>query len=136
MRTILIADFIMSLDNVLRVAAAAHGSVMLLAFGLIVSIPLVALSSQLVLKLIDRFPVIIYFGGALLGYVAGEMLVSDKAVGQMLKDMPEVLQWLTSVICAVLVVLLGKYLAVRKAAMAEVIDLADEQIPASSRYES
>jgi len=135
-RTILIADFVMSLDNVLGVAAAAHGNVMLLAFGLLVSIPLVAWSSQLVLKLIDRFPVIIYFGGALLGYVAGEMLVGDKIVAQMLEEIPHALQWLPSAMCAVLVVLLGKYLALRKADTAKVVDLVDEQVPASSRGKS
>ncbi|MBI5919430.1 MAG: TerC family protein, partial [Nitrosomonadales bacterium] len=74
-KTIIVADLIMSLDNVLGVAAAAHGNTTLLVFGLLVSIPLIAWSSQLVLKLIDRFPVIIYLGGGLLGYVAGEMLV-------------------------------------------------------------
>src|SRR3989338_147944 len=76
-KTIIIADFVMSLDNVLGVAAAAKGNVYLLVFGLLVSIPMIAWSSQMVLKLIDRFPFIIYAGGALLGYVAGEMLVSE-----------------------------------------------------------
>ena len=61
----------------LGVAAAANGNVPLLVFGLLISIPLIAWSSQLVLKLIDRFPFVIYFGGALLGYVAGEMLVAE-----------------------------------------------------------
>jgi len=129
-RTILIADFIMSLDNVLGVAAAAHGNVWLLAIGLLVSIPLVAWSSQLVLKLLDRFPVIIYLGGALLGYVAGEMLVSDKSIAHLFEKVPE---WLPSAVCAALVVVLGKYLAVRKMARAKAVDLVDEQVPASSR---
>ena len=66
-KTIIIADFVMSMDNVLGVAGAAKGNVLLLAFGLLVSIPLIAWSSQLVLKLIDRFFFIIYAGGALLG---------------------------------------------------------------------
>jgi YjbE family integral membrane protein len=76
-KTIIVADFVMSLDNVLGVAAAAKGNVGLLVFGLLVSIPMIAWSSQLVLKLIDRYPFIIYAGGALLGYVAGEMLVTE-----------------------------------------------------------
>jgi len=132
-RTILIADFIMSLDNVLGVAAAAHGNVILLALGLLVSIPLVAWSSQLVLKLIDRFPAIIYLGGALLGYVAGEMLESDKSLEHVFELLPEALRWLPSVAGAVLVVVLGKILAVRKMAAASAIDLVDEQVPASPR---
>ncbi len=134
-RTILVADFIMSLDNVLGVAAAARGNVILLALGLLVSIPLVAWSSQLVLKLLDRFPVIIYFGGALLGYVAGEMLVSDKSAARLIENLPQALHWLPSALCAALVVALGKYLAARKTAAAKAVDLVDEQVPASSRKE-
>ena len=80
-RTILIADFIMSLDNVLGVAAAAHGSVLLLAFGLLVSIPLVAWSSQLVLKVLDRFPFVIYLGGGAAGLCRGRD-AADRRGGQ------------------------------------------------------
>ncbi len=131
-KTIIIADFVMSLDNVLGVAAAAHGNVALLVFGLLVSIPLIAWSSQLVLKLIDRFPLIIYAGGGLLGYVAGEMLVSDAMVAQAIEDMPHAVHWLLPAGCAVLVVVLGKWLAVRKAAALPVVDLLDEQVSATS----
>ena len=96
-KTIIIADFVMSLDNVLGVAAAAHGNAWLLVFGLLVSIPLIAWSSQLVLKLIDRFPIIIYAGGALLGYVAGEMLVSEALFkplrGTMHPDARSAIEW-------------------------------------------
>jgi YjbE family integral membrane protein len=79
-RTILIADLIMSLDNVMAVAAAAHDDLLLLVLGLAISIPLVVFGSTLLLKITDRLPVIVWFGGALLGYVAGEMLVSDPAL--------------------------------------------------------
>lgn len=127
-RTIIIADFIMSLDNVLGVAAAANGNISLLVFGLLVSIPLVAWSSQLVLKLIDRFAVVIYAGGALLGYVAGEMLVSDKLVAQLLEGMPHVLHWLLPAICAVLVVLTGLWLTARMAAAEKAVDLLNERV--------
>jgi YjbE family integral membrane protein len=129
-RTIIIADFVMSLDNVLAVAAAAHGNVWLLAFGLLVSIPLIAWSSQLVLKLIDRFPLVIYGGGGLLGYVAGEMLVSDKLVAGALEAAPHLLHMLIPAACAVLVVALGMWLAARKAAALPAVDLLDEQVPA------
>ncbi len=122
-KTIIIADLVMSLDNVLGVAGAAHGNVMLLIFGLLVSIPLIAWSSQLVLKLIDRFPFIIYAGGALLGYVAGEMLAGE-ALFQTLLEAQHALHWLIPAVCAVLVLVIGKWLAVRKAATAPVIDLA------------
>jgi YjbE family integral membrane protein len=69
-RTVIVADLVMSVDNVLGVAAAAKGSVLLLVFGLVVSIPLVIGGSQLILKLIERFPVIILVGGGLLGWIA------------------------------------------------------------------
>ena len=126
-KTIIIADFVMSLDNVLGVAAAAKGNVSLLVFGLLVSIPLIAWSSQLVLKLIDRFPLIIYAGGALLGYVAGEMLVGE-ALFATVVEARHYLHWLIPTACALLVVVLGKWLALRKAVPMVAVDLVDEKI--------
>jgi YjbE family integral membrane protein len=79
-RTIIIADLVMSLDNVVAVAAAAHGSLVLLVLGLAISIPLVVFGSTLLLKVTERFPFIVWVGGALIGYIAGEMLVSDPGV--------------------------------------------------------
>src|SRR5258706_672666 len=79
-KTILIADLVMSLDNVIAVAAAAQGSVVLLVLGLAISIPLVIFGATLLVKLMDRFPVIITIGGGLIGWVAGEMLVADLAL--------------------------------------------------------
>lgn len=131
-KTIIIADFVMSLDNVMGVAAVAHGNIVLLVFGLLVSIPLVALSSQLVLKLIDRFPFIIYAGGGLLGYVAGEMLVSDANMASVLEQMPHLIHGLLPASCAVLVVVLGIWLAARKVAVAKVVNLVEEQVSATS----
>ncbi len=130
-RTIIVADFIMSLDNVLGVAAAAQGNVLLLVFGLLVSIPLIAWSSQLVLKLIDRFPVIIYFGGGLLGYVAGEMLVSDRLLVTVLEPMPHAHMWIPAA-CALLVVALGKWLAMRPTAARKVVNLVEGSVSSST----
>ena len=79
-RTILVADLVMSLDNVLAVAAAANGNTPLLVIGLAVSIPLIIFGSTLLLKVMDRFPIIITLGAALLGFLAGEMLFTDPAV--------------------------------------------------------
>jgi len=76
-RTILIADLVMSLDNVIAVAAAAHGKLILLILGLAISIPLIVFGSTVMLKLMNRFPVVIKLGAGLLGYVAGEMLISE-----------------------------------------------------------
>ena len=79
-KTIIIADLVMSLDNVIGVAAAAKGNVPLLVFGLVISIPLIIFGSQIILKLMDRFPIIITGGAALLGWVAGEMALTDPSV--------------------------------------------------------
>jgi YjbE family integral membrane protein len=79
-KTILIADLVMSLDNVIAVAAAAQGNVTLLVLGLAISIPMVIFGATLLLKLMERYPVIITIGAALIGMVAGEMLVTDIAL--------------------------------------------------------
>jgi hypothetical protein len=77
--TIIVADLVMSLDNVMGVAAAAKGDVPLIVFGLVVSIPIVVLGSQIVMRLLARFPLLVLAGGGLLGYIAGEMMVEDPA---------------------------------------------------------
>ncbi len=126
-KTIIIADFVMSLDNVLGVAAAAKGNVSLLVFGLLISIPLIAWSSQLVLRLIDRFPYIIYAGGALLGYVAGEMLVSEVLFEPVL----EAHHWLHNLIPAsgaLLVLVIGKWLEMRRTTDGKTVDLVDGKV--------
>lgn len=79
-RTIAIADAVMSLDNVVAIAAAARGHAELFIFGLLLTIPLIVFGSQIILKLIARFPILIWFGAGLLGWIAGEMLVGDKVV--------------------------------------------------------
>ena len=79
-RTVVIADLVMSIDNVLGVAAAAKGSLLLLIFGLVVSVPLVIGGAQLIMRLIERFPILIVAGGGLLGFVAGELIVEDSAI--------------------------------------------------------
>jgi YjbE family integral membrane protein len=128
-KTIIVADFVMSLDNVLGVAAVAKDNVWLLVFGLLVSIPMIAWSSQLVLKLIDRYPVIIYAGGALLGYVAGEMLLGE-ALFKSLVEAQHALHWIVPAVCALWVLGIGKWLAMRKAAVSAVRDLDDGEVPA------
>jgi YjbE family integral membrane protein len=79
-KTILVADLVMSMDNVIGVAAAAKGSMTLLILGLAISIPLVIFGATILLKLMDRFPIIITIGAGLLGWVSGEMLVTDPYV--------------------------------------------------------
>jgi YjbE family integral membrane protein len=78
--TIIVADLIMSLDNVVGVAAAAKGNGLLIVFGLVTSIPIVVVGSQIIMRLIARFPVLVFAGGGLLGYIAGEMAVEEPAL--------------------------------------------------------
>ncbi|MEO7727912.1 MAG: TerC family protein [Burkholderiales bacterium] len=135
-KTILIADLVMSLDNVLGVAAVAKGNITLLVIGLAISIPLVIYGAQLLMKLMDKWPIIITIGAALLGWVAGEMLMTDPAW----KDwIDATLPWLhvhvwkiefnwVQVLGAAFVVIVGKYLAGRAEAANEsahkIVDLA------------
>jgi len=79
-RTILIADLVMSLDNVIAVAAAAKGSMVLLVLGLLISIPLVVFGSTLMIKLMERFPIIVILCAALIGWVAGETILGDRSL--------------------------------------------------------
>lgn len=79
-KTILIADIVMSLDNTLAIAGIAKGDWALLITGLVLSIPLIVFGSTIIMKLISRYPVIVYIGAGLIAYTAGEMIDSDKAV--------------------------------------------------------
>jgi YjbE family integral membrane protein len=85
-RTIAIADAVMSLDNVVAIAAAAGGNVWLFIFGLLLSIPLIVFGSNLLTTLIDRYPLIVWAGAALLGWIAGAMIVDDKFILGWLKS--------------------------------------------------
>ena len=130
-KTILVADLVMSLDNVIAVAAAAGGSVILLILGLAISIPLVIFGATLLIKLMERFPVIITIGAGLIGWVAGEMLVADSALEgwftglgvQYVEGHPKVggfsLEILAGIVGIVIVVAAGTLLARRKSMAVE-----------------
>ena len=89
----------------------------------------------MVLKLIDRYPFIIYAGGALLGYVAGEMLVSE-ALFATVVETRHYLHWLIPVFCALLVLVIGRWLLLRKAVSIPVVDLVDEKVDAAPTNKS
>lgn len=118
-KTVIVADLVMSVDNVLAIAGAAQGAgqahqLPLVIFGLLVSIPIIVAGSQIVLKLMDRFPIVITLGAMLLGWIAGEMIYSDPA----LKDyVPPEKYWkyLFAVIGALFVLAIGKFFIARKA---------------------
>jgi YjbE family integral membrane protein len=80
-KTIIIADIVMSLDNVLAIAAAAHGDMMLIVFGLTISIPLIVAGATLIMALLTRFPILVWAGAGLLGWIAGELMVEDPISG-------------------------------------------------------
>jgi len=128
-KTILIADLVMSLDNVIAVAAAAGGSMTLLILGLAISIPLVVFGATLLVTLMDRYPIIITFGAALIGMVAGEMLVTDPVALNWMQGMAGILvedgkpklhgvnlELAAGAVGAVIVVVWGLWLAKRQEA--------------------
>ncbi len=130
-KTIIVADLVMSIDNVIAVAGAAHGSIGLLIFGLAVSIPLIVWSSQLVLKLMDRFPFIVTCGAALLGWVAGSMIATDATLRPWLEAYVPHAEKLFAIAGAVLVVAVGFAIArraSRRQALKELIIDAGEKL--------
>jgi YjbE family integral membrane protein len=125
-RTIIIADAVMSLDNAIAIAAAAHGDTVLIVLGLIISIPLIIFGATLIMLLLNRFPVIVIAGGGLLGYIAGEVLATDPAYADQLAALiPNHKLWF-EIGGAVLTVALGYWLQrrARSKKHAEPVDLA------------
>jgi YjbE family integral membrane protein len=128
-RTILIADAVMSLDNVVAIAAAAHGSAILIALGLIISIPLIVFGSQIVLRILNRMPILIVLGAGLLGWIAGELIVSDSAIRAFLPYDEHATAAVAKPALALLVMTAGTVLARRtKAKRATLVDLAPEDM--------
>lgn len=115
-RTILVADVVMSLDNVVAVAAAAGGDIVLLAIGLALSIPLVVFGATFVMRLMERWPVIVTAGAGLLGFVAGEMAWEDAYIASFTAGYPPAAQFAVALACAAIVIGLGKALGARQPA--------------------
>jgi len=125
-KTVIVADLVMSVDNVIAIAGAAQGAadhheMPLVIFGLLISIPIIVWASQLVIKLMDRFPAIITLGAMLLGWIAGTMLVSDPALSNpdVWQQIPKLAQtdavkYGFGIAGALLVLAAGKWLAARQ----------------------
>jgi YjbE family integral membrane protein len=113
-KTIIVADFVMSLDNIVAIAGAAEGHLGLIIFGLLVSIPLIIWGSQLLMKLMNRYPIIVTLGSALLGYTAGEMILKEKMISDFLDKNLHAGHYIIPILIAVLVVVVGKLIS-RKA---------------------
>ena len=115
--TIAIADAVMSLDNVVAIAAVSKGDPWLFGFGLALSIPLIMVGSQLIMKMIEKFPLIVWAGAALLGWIAGEMIATDPVIATRLAIEPHsAAVYIAAVIGAVLVVAIGYWLKSRSRA--------------------
>lgn len=119
-KTILIADFVMSLDNVIAIAGAAQNAtpdhqLAYVIFGLLLSVPIIIWGSTLVLKLIDRFPVVILFGAGLLGWIAGGMIVGDVFVENQVGSVSAAVKLTAEVAGVAFVLIVGKWLASRQA---------------------
>ncbi len=104
MWTIIVADLVMSLDNVMAVAAAAKGNLPLIVFGLVISIPLVIFGSQIIMRLIERFPLLVLAGGGLLGYIAGDMAIDDPVVAPWIEAHVPMVDWLAPLVGIAVVV--------------------------------
>ena len=113
-KTVVIADAVMSLDNVIAVAAASKDSWTLAVLGVLISIPIVVWGSKFVLRLMDRYPVVITLGAALLGWIAGEMIVGDVVLKPYMENMPGWLHYVSAAAGAALVVAVGKLMAARR----------------------
>ncbi|WP_428310786.1 TerC family protein [Hydrocarboniphaga sp.] len=114
-RTIIIADAVMSLDNVIAIAGAANGHIGLVAIGIAISVPIIVWGSKLVITMMDRWPIVIVLGGALLGWIAGGLWIDDHALDALQDALPHWTEYLFSAIGALLVVLIGKAIAARRA---------------------
>jgi len=110
-KTILIADLVMSLDNVIAVAAAAKDNTLLMMLGLGISIPLIIFASTLLIKVMERFPIVITIGAALIGWVAGEMAWDEAVILPFTSQFPHAYGYVAATAGALFVVGLGKWLA-------------------------
>jgi YjbE family integral membrane protein len=113
LRTVLIADTVMGMDNVLAVAGAAHGDFLLVVIGLLISVPIVVWGSTLILRLVERFPVIIYVGAGVLAFTAAKMITAEKLLTFFVGN--EALKWIFTVIVVAGVLVVG-YMKKQKAA--------------------
>jgi len=113
-QTIIIADFVMSLDNALAIAAASKGSMFLVVFGLVVSVPIIIGGSAIILKMMERYPFIITLGAGLLGWLGGDLIANDKINATILPAIILQSPWIAAIAGAGIVVGLGSLLAARR----------------------
>ena len=110
-RTIIIADFVMSLDNALAITAAAKGNIGLVVFGLLLSVPIIISGSALILRLMERFPIIIMAGAGLLAWLGGGLIISDKLFAEFITTSLPAAPTMAAAAGTISVVTIGKFLA-------------------------
>ena len=113
-RTIIIADFVMSLDNALAITAAAKGDIGLVIFGLLLSVPIIIWGSALILRLMERFPFIITAGAGLLGWLGGGLMISDKLLAEFNASSLPVTPTIAAIVGTIFVIAVGRFLAKEK----------------------
>ncbi len=113
-QTIVIADFVMSLDNALAIAAASKGSMFLVVFGLVVSVPIIIGGSAIILKMMERYPLIITLGAGLLGWLGGDLIANDKINETILPAIILQSPWIAAIAGAGIVVGVGSLIAARR----------------------
>lgn len=123
-KTIIVADVVMSLDNVIAIAGAAGDSMFLIVFGLLLSVPIIMYGSKYVMKLMDRFPIVITMGGALLGWIAGGMLATDVVTKEWIAANVPASDYALPAVGAIIVVILGKMIATKMERTAALKDIA------------
>ena len=129
-KTIIVADAVMSLDNVIAIAGAAKDDLSLVIFGLVISVPIIVWGSQLVMKIMDRYPITIAIGAGLLGWIAGDMVVTDVVTKEWVSLQAQYLHWVAPATAAMLVILVGKVMAARQQAKVKpIVDLVDDTTP-------
>jgi len=116
--TIVVADTIMGIDNVLAIAGASHGNFLIVILGLLISIPIMVFGSTLVIKLIDRYPVIIYIGAGVLAYTAGSMITDEPMLHSFFDQMPAV-KWLVIIAIVAVVIIIGRMKNAKQTEQAE-----------------
>ena len=110
-RTIIIADFVMSLDNALAITAAAKGDIGLVVFGLLLSVPIIIWGSALILRLMERFPIIITAGAGLLGWLGGGLMISDKLLAEFTASSLPATPTIAATVGTIFVIAVGRFLA-------------------------
>ncbi len=106
-RTIIFADLVMSLDNVLAIAGTAQGNIILIIIGLAVSVPLIVFGSQFIMKLMDKMPILVWVGAGIIAYTAGKMMVADRYGHLFVERTWPSLEYMSPILCVVLIITLG-----------------------------